>query len=134
MDNLFFATIYLKTLASDTIYDFIPIYAVIGTIKQDILTSMDGKKYQKVRNCKRYGYENAIRIGDWKRQSEKKEINELFKEYASVCKKIDFLFLKDRNLLIRYHEAMLNYGVGHLLGLEEIKKKIICADAIDKKS
>lgn len=123
MNNLFFATIYLKTKASEKIDDFVPIYAVIGDVEQDKFISLDGKIYQNIRNCKKCGFENAIKISDWKIHSEKKEIEELLKEYASVCKKIFFLFLKDINLVIRYHESMLNYGVGHLLDLEEIKKK-----------
>ena len=132
MNNLYFATIYLKTMASDNIYDFIPISVVIGTMNNDTFLSVDEKKYESVRSCKKYGFENAIKISEWASKNERKELYEMFKDYARVCKKIYFLYLVEENLLIRYHEAMLTYGVGHLLGLEEIQNKYRI-NSIDKR-
>ena len=132
MKNLSFATIYLKTIASDIIYDFIPIEVVIGVLENNTFQSVDGKIYEPVRTCKKYGFENATKISEWASKNERKELYEMFKDYAHVCKKIYFLYLKDNNLLIRYHEAMLTYGIGQLRGLEEVKKKSRI-NPIDKK-
>lgn len=132
MDNLFFATIYLKTTASDSIYDFIPIAVVIGRMDNETFLCVDGEKYVNVCTCKKYGFENVTKIREWAIKNGSKELYEMFKDYARVCKKVYFLYLVDKNLLIRYHEAMLTYGVGNLLGLEEIKNKYRI-NSIDKR-
>lgn len=132
MDKLYFATIYLKTMASDDIYDFVPVSVVIGTIENETFLSVDGEKYEQVRTCQKYGFENATKISEWASKNERKELYEMFQDYARICKKIYFLYLVDKNLLIRYHEAMLTYGVGHLHGLEEIKNKYRI-NSIDKR-
>ncbi len=131
MDQLYFATIYYKTYASDDVIDFLPVSSFFGFYheKEKMFETWDGKLYpflcdsHFLHSKKRYGCGNIISLNEWKSYFEDQEMEFLLKKFHQTFFKVFYLFLLKENMMIRYHEYMLLVGVNHLLGLAEMMEK-----------
>ncbi len=133
LKNIYFSTLYYKTIPENDIYDFIPIRSLIGSYdeKTKCFTTYDGKVYfllsdfDFLNSGKKFAIQNVLSLEECENAFNEKNVEKLFSLYRETFKKVYFLALKKGKdfFTVRYHEYMLLVGIGHLKSLVEIQNK-----------